>query len=199
MGKLIHVVLFNGYSLLQHPRIAGHVSTAPGVKAGPYYSDWEHVCLGTKEQPGRIPAAIALARELNADCLIWSTGATWLGTISEARYCFEQAFGDDRYSPYLYEDEEDWLRRISFIEEKSTNTATTMVEVKKILRDKFPDKEIMLHPISSANHMPRVVRDMNAAFADMPNVHFPWARTSYGGKTPADVVIYELGEPTRQI
>lgn len=199
---LKHVVLLNGYSLAEHPGLAG-IKNQKGEGVSGKSGDWEHVCLGTKEYPGRIPTVVQLARSLNATHLIWSTGATWKEEMSEARFCYQMAFGDRNSSPYLdeYEVENGWLESISLFEERSTNTSGTMIEVKKVLEERFADERIMLHLVSSANHMPRVMRDAIKVFDKMPNIILSGvpAGTSYGGKTPSDVVIYELGEPAKGV
>ena len=69
----------------------------------------------------------------------------------------------------------------------------------KLILERFTDETLMLHLISSANHMPRVMRDAIKIFGEMENVFLSGvpAGTSYGNKSPSDVVIYELGEPPR--
>lgn len=202
-----HIVFFNGYSLAENPALSG-VTNQKGEPVVGKFGDWEHVCahISAEERAGsdfhetlgRIPTTLMLALNLNADRIIWSTGATWLpdGT-SEAKYSFERALEIlPKYSSLLGPG---WLRRVSVLEEKSTNTATSMEEVLKLI---WPvDKPTMLHLVSSANHMPRVMRDAIKVFGKVSNVILSGvpAGTSYGGKTPADVVIYELGEPAREV
>ena len=54
----------------------------------------------------------------------------------------------------------------------------------------------MLHLVTSANHVPRVLRDATLAFADLANVVLTGvpAHTCYGGKAVADVEIRDLGD-----
>jgi len=99
-------------------------------------------------------------------------------------------------------DEREFVRSISILEERSINTATTMIAVKDMLLERFATKEaVMLHLVSSANHMPRVMRDAAQVFGDMIGVFLSGvpAGTSYGHKSPKDVVIYELGEPKPKV
>lgn len=195
-----HIVFFNGYSLAENPALSG-VTNQKGESIVGKFGDWEHVCTHRSaeelaggdfhETLGRIPTTLMLAMNLNADCVIWSTGATWLpdGT-SEAKYSLGRAL--EILPKYSSLRDPEWLRRVSLLEEKSTNTATSMEETLKMI---WPvDEPTMLHLVSSANHMPRVMRDAVKVFGGMSNIILSGvpAGTSYGGKTPADVGIDEL-------
>ncbi len=147
---------------------------------------------------GRIHTTLALAYEFDAVAILWSTGATWLpdGT-SEARYMFNQA--RSMYPERSIGRGGTWLRDISWFDEESLNTAHTMSVARRLMFEHYPKERVMLHHVSSDNHMPRVIRDATKVFGDMPGVILSGvpAQTSYGRKTPADVVIYELGEPPK--
>ena len=201
-----HIVLFNGYSLAENPGLSG-VTNQKGESVVGKFGDWEHVCTHISceelaggechDTLGRIPTALMLAANLDAEYIIWSTGATWLpdGT-SEAKYSFDHALKS--LSRCTTGRSADWLCEISIIEDRSTNTMTSMQEAFKLI---WPvDEPTMLHLVSSANHMPRVMRDAIKVFGKVSNVILSGvpAGTSYGGKGPEDVVIYELGEPPKE-
>lgn len=203
-----HVVLYNGYSLAENPQLSG-VTNKKGEPVTGKFGDWEHVCAEYSAEKvaggdlvytrGRIATALQVAAAVGAECIIWSTGSTWLPNgISEAEYSLELAYA---LLPLCCTTKtDDWLSQISIVEKQSVNTATTMEYVRDLLHNHAVDRSpVMLHLVSSANHMPRVMRDAIKVFGRMPNITLSGvpADTSYGGKTPADVVIYELGEPVR--
>jgi hypothetical protein len=192
-----HVIHCSGYSIAENPELPWVVDIKKQSKKG-NFGDWEHVCIGDGlyGDRGRIPTALVLAGFLEADCLIWSTGASWLPDGgSEARFSY--------YTGMKLLEEAAWnhliplIEKVSIFDEKSINTSTSMEVAAKLIKDRFADETVMLHLISSANHMPRVMRDAIKVFGGMENVFMSGvpAGTSYGNKTPADVVIYELGEP----
>jgi len=187
-----HVIFCNGYSLAEDPGV-GPVKKRNLELKSTSYGDWNKVCIGDGAGLGRIGRTLQLARLFPADVvIIWSTGATWINWASEAIMSFNTALS---MMPYP---EHDWLRNISILEEKSTNTFTSLENAREIIRHaEWGQDLMMLHLVSSANNMPRVMRDACKIFGNVHNIILSGvpAETSYGGKTPADVVIYELGEP----
>ena len=196
-------MLLHGYSLAENPEIAGTVTNKKGEPVKGKFHDWNTVCI-SPDRPwlnhelsswGRIPRAVALASELDVSQLIFSTGATWAEyQVSEARYMFMRAC---EILPLCARHRSElWLREIAVFEETSTNTFSTMEYVAKMLDTSSP---MMLHHVTSANHAPRVMRDASKVFGEMQNVILSVvpADTSYGHKTPSDVVIHELGEPAK--
>ena len=67
---------------------------------------------------------------------------------------------------------------------------------RKLIESRYPNDKVYVYLVSSANHSPRVLRDATKFFANsnIKPIGVP-ADTSYGGKGPEDVVIFELGQP----
>ncbi len=80
-----HVVHCSGYSLAEQGPDTGVVKR-DGAPARGRFHDWTEVCIGEPAagRLGRIPMAIAVAEIVRAELLIWSTGATYRGPLSEA-------------------------------------------------------------------------------------------------------------------
>lgn len=197
--QLQHIVLMNGYSLAENPALSD-VKDQDGKPVVGNFGDWDHVCIGKpSERLGRIPTAMYLAGTLRATCLIWSTGDTWLpGSVSEAKWSYEAGINflrsqkDMALIPLI--------ERISVFDAMSINTATTMYATLKFLRGRFYGESMMLHLVSSANHLPRVMRDAAKVFGAERDILLSGVPTgtSYGGKTPGDVVVYDLGQPPKR-
>jgi hypothetical protein len=144
------------------------------------FQDWQFVCLGDVGSSilGRIPMALRVA------------GATYINGLSEAevmmRCGIEYLNGKGLRT--------DTLRRISIIENDSTNTSTSMEAAVRLIRQRYGSNNLTCHLVTSANHAPRLARDAVVAFADLPNVIIGVvpAHTSYGHKCPSDVIIRDL-------
>src|SRR5215813_3047999 len=72
-AKVVHC---NGYSLAEDPRIPRdklHCISTEGM-----HRDWEYVCWGDPNigALGRIPMTLWLARHVDANLIIWSTGSS---------------------------------------------------------------------------------------------------------------------------
>ena len=215
MVKVRNVVVCNGYSLAENPDLSGDqfISNQKGELVVGKFGDWKKVCgvcsiPGNVErgyapfEQGRIATSLRIAHLVDAELLVWTTGTTWLpGRTSEAKYMFNRAHEMVSFATHAWRNES-WLDRISVLEEKSTNTATTMIEVKKLLDERFANDNpnavlndpVMVYMVSSANHIPRVIRDALEYFPTRYTLCGVSATTSYGGKTPKDVIIKELGE-----
>jgi hypothetical protein len=186
-----HVVHCSGYSLAERS-VSGVVTNHEGKVVHGKFFDWNIVCLGNpiRNILGRITMSVRLANRLRAECLIWSTGATYLSGRSEAEIMMETAFD------YLAAEQQpsDWLKSISVLEQESINTMTSMQLASQIVRDRFAIDEVMVHLVTSQNHAPRVARDGAIAFSAQPNaiLSIVPANTPYGGKGPSQVSVQEL-------
>lgn len=215
---MIPIVHVNGYSLAEIPGKKAHDQL--GKRAVCRFGDWERVCWGNRTVGtlGRIPTALFLARTIGARRIIWSTGATReQDGIFESEYLYERALGSyealmgdfpHRCTPALWKNEKSyraWLRRISELETDSTNTPTSMMRAYEIVRDRYKNEDVMFYTVSSANHLPRVLRDACVAFgigtrpgghsSGLPRVVVAVpAETNYGGVTVSETVVRDLGD-----
>src|SRR2546425_306902 len=108
-----HVVHCSGYSLAE--KYEGATNKLGEAIDGRFH-DWDRVCVGAPQSGllGRIPMALRIAALLPADVIIWSTGETYFGQLSEAEIMLQTAienFGDI-LSP-------ESVLRISIIEKES--------------------------------------------------------------------------------
>jgi len=156
-----------------------------------------------------------LARHVDADLIIWSTGASRiiggdyeatvflnraLQSFAQLKRDFPDRFGDDWWpSEALYQD---WIRAISTTEITSQRTSDSFIEARKIIEDRFDSKPLTLYSVSSANHAPRIFRDGLIAFEYGISLRSPSqnmtlcavaAETCYGGGTIRDVQVDDLG------
>src|SRR5262245_13918706 len=71
--KVVHC---SGYSLAKTPRISRDKLQCRSTEGK--YGDWEYVCWGDPNTGalGRIPMTLWLARHVDANLIIWSTGAS---------------------------------------------------------------------------------------------------------------------------
>jgi hypothetical protein len=186
MRRIVHC---SGYSLAE--KRSGAVDRA-GKPVAARFNDWDEVCLGDPRRGtlGRIPKALRVANRTEAECIIWSTGATLLDHSCEAEFMFNTAL---TLVPDLVSREH--LRRISILEAESTNTFSSMVHAHRLISGRYGDDNLALFLISSANHAPRVARDAAVLFARASKMilNVVPAHSSYGGKRPEDVRILELG------
>lgn len=215
MIKIVHI---NGYSLGEDPRHSGVVDHA-GQEKERRFGDWEHVCWGDPEKGllGRIPTALRLARDIGADKIVWSTGASRLGKAQwEADVMFDVAhqsydrlakdFPEDFVSPWFTKSSfRKYLERTRVNDIVSTNTLSSLQWLHKYVRQAFSRGEpVHVYSVTSANHVPRTARDIAIAFGygtgSRPD-HY-WGRTMvsvwpamtcYGDKTIHSVLIKELG------
>ncbi len=187
-----HIVHCSGYSLAEHGPDTG-VIKRDGMPARGRFHDWMEVCIGDPAagRLGRIPLAIRVADIVGAELLIWSTGATYRGQVSEAEILMQAGLD---YLDRVGRPAEP-IRKISVLEAESVDTFTSMTAAARMIEHRFGDEPLMLHLVTSANHAPRVARDAAVAFSAKPQVLLSIvpAHTSYGGKQPTDVVIHELG------
>jgi len=72
-AKVVHC---NGYSLAEDPRIPRDELECISTEGT--HRDWEYVCWGGPKLGalGRIPMTLWVARHVNADLIIWSTGSS---------------------------------------------------------------------------------------------------------------------------
>ena len=211
-AKVVHC---NGYSLAEDPRIPRdklHCISTEGT-----HRDWEYVCWGDPNigALGRIPMTLWLARHVDANLIIWSTGSSRivggdyeatvflyraLESFAELKRDFPDRFVDDWWSSEaLYRD---WIRAISTTEITSQRTSDSFIEARKIIDDRFDSKPVTLYSVSSANHAPRTFRDELIAFEYGTGSQSPRqkmtlcavaAETCYGGGTIRDVQVDDLG------
>jgi uncharacterized protein (DUF302 family) len=155
------------------------------------YFDWDYVCLGdpARAQLGRISMTLRLAAILKAECIIWSTGATYLEGASEGEVMMNTALRLAEQTGLSAP-----LKAISILEQESENTFSSMQAAAEILKTRFGGQEIMLHLVTSANHAPRLARDATIILKCQPNTFISVvpAHTSYGGALPCHVTIQEL-------
>jgi hypothetical protein len=213
--KLVHV---NGLSLADDPRLTGVVNQHNEPMQGKF-GDWEKVCWGdpAKGLLGRIPTALRLARDINADRIVWSTGATRVKRQEvEAEVLYERAFtgykklAEDfpEYFTSLWYTARAYrlcLQRTRVLDTQSTNTLTSLQWLAAYVRREFNAGEpIMVYSVTSANHTSRVARDIAIAFGygtgSQPD-HY-WGRTTvsvvpamtcYGEKNIHQVIVKDLG------
>jgi hypothetical protein len=157
--------------------------------------DWLHVNFGARfDGMGRVPAALLCAAHVQADRIIWSTGATYRaldgeivkrkcpgvvlppapqGAFSEARETYALARkwllrGAFRMFPEFEQFDLDELEaRVaerSVLEEASYDTATSLMEAVRLINEVFEGEPGVVYTVSSANHMPRVLRDAMAVW-----------------------------------
>ena len=212
-AKVVHC---NGYSLAEDPRIPRdklHCISTEGM-----HRDWEYVCWGDPNigALGRIPMTLWLARHVDANLIIWSTGSSRiiggdyeatvflnraLRSFAELKRDFPDRFGDDWWSSeILYQD---WIQAISTTEITSQRTSDSLIEARKIVVDTFDSKPVTLYSVSSANHAPRIFRNELIAFEYGTSFRSPRqnmtlcavaAETCYGGGTIRDVQVDDLGK-----
>jgi len=212
-AKVVHC---NGYSLAEDPRIPRdklHCISTEGT-----HRDWEYVCWGDPNigALGRIPMTLWLARHVDANLVIWSTGSSRiiggdyeatvffnraLRSFAELKRDFPDRFGDDWWSSeMLYQD---WIEAISTTEITSQRTSDSLIEARKIVVDTFESKPVTLYSVSSANHAPRIFREELIAFeygtgfrSSRQNMTLcaVAAETCYGGGTIRDVQVDDLGK-----
>jgi hypothetical protein len=157
-----------------------------------------------------------LARHVDANLIIWSTGSSRiidgdyeatvffkhaLQSFEELKKDFPDRFGDDWWSSeVLYRD---WIQAISTTETTSQRTSDSLTEARKIVVDRFDSKPVTLYSVSSANHAPRVLRDELIAFEYGTRFRSPSqnvtlcavaAETCYGGGTIQEVRVDDLGK-----
>ena len=211
-AKVVHC---NGYSLAEDPRIPRNKLQCISTEGT--HRDWEYVCWGDPNTGalGRIPMTLWLARHVDANLIIWSTGASRiiggdyeatvflnraLQSFAELKRDFPDRFGDDWWSSEaLYRN---WIRAISTTEITSQRTSDSFIEARKIIQDRSDSKPLTLYSVSSANHAPRIFRDELIAFEHGTGLRSPRqnmtlcavaAETCYGGGTIRDVQVDDLG------
>jgi hypothetical protein len=185
-----HIIHCSGYSLAENQRFHGVVNRQGEPVQGKYF-DWDYVCLGdpTRARLGRISMTLRLAAILKAECIIWSTGATYLEGVSEAEVMMNTALSLGEQTGLSAP-----LKVISILEQKSKDTFGSMEAAAEILEARFGGQEIMLHLVSSANHVPRLAREATITVGSQPNTFISVvpAHTSYGGGLPCHVTIREF-------
>ena len=212
-AKVVHC---NGYSLAEDPRISRDKLQCISTEGK--YRDWEYVCWGDPNTGalGRIPMTLWLARHVDANLIIWSTGSSRiiggdyeatvflnraLESFARLKRDFPDRFGDDWWSSEaLYRN---WIRAISTTEITSQYTSDSLIEARKIVVERFGSKPVTLYSVSSANHAPRVLRDELIAFeygkpsrSRRQNMTLcaVAAETCYGRGTIGDVQVDDLGQ-----
>lgn len=210
-----NVVHCNGYSLAEDPRIPP--DRLECVSTEGTHRDWEYVCWGNPNVGalGRIPMTLWLARHVDANLIIWSTGSSRivggdyeatvffkraLQSFAELKRDFPHRFGDDwESSETSYQR---WIEAISITEIKSQRTCDSLIETRRIVVDRFGSKPVTLYSVTSANHAPRVLKEELIAFEYGTRFRSPCqnmtlcavaAETCYGGGTIPDVQVDDLG------
>lgn len=216
-----HIIHVSGYSLVHHPKLEG-VLDHQGQPASGGFGDWEHVCWGDPAYKllGRIPKTLLRAFETrSADTfIVWSTGASRLNGVSEARWMFDVAMAridsiPDQFPDHFREGRwfpahatpgvmRSWLRDISMFEESSTNTLSSMRMLSDMLDGPLSSDRVQVLLVSSRNHVSRLARDAERAIMHGPRgtqalshieLDYSAAHTCYGGKTIADTQVNDLG------
>ena len=156
-----------------------------------------------------------LARHVDANLIIWSTGSSRivggdyeatvffkraLQSFAELKRDFPHRFGDDwESSETSYQR---WIEAISITEIKSQRTCDSLIEARRIVVDRFGSKPVTLYSVTSANHAPRVLKEELIAFeygtrfrSSCQNMTLcaVAAETCYGGGTIPDVQVDDLG------
>ena len=211
-----HIVHVSGYALAQHPQLH-YVVDREGQPATGKFGDWEHVCWGDPSSGalGRIPTALWYARQVAADRLVWSTGCQRIKDGAwEAEFFFERAMTSferlqadfpHRFGKHWFPSsrrQRSWLGSITALDTESTITSASMEWLARYVRKEVTGA-VTVHLISSANHVPRVLRDAMKSFNyDYGEENFHQrvtligvpAETNYGRKWVHDVVIRDLGD-----
>src|SRR5215831_10813969 len=195
--KIVHC---SGYSLAEDPRISRDKLQCRSTEGK--YRDWEYVCWGDPNTGalGRIPMTLWLARHVDANLIIWSTGSSRIIGGDYEATVFLNRFSDDWWSSEA--SYRDWLRAKSTTEITSQRTSDSLIEARKIIDARFDSKPLTLYSVSSANHAPRIFRDELTAFEYGTGLRSPRrnmtlcavaAETCYGGGTIRDVQVDDLG------
>jgi len=216
MAEEFTVVHVNGYGL-HHGGVKGSVKLAE--KRVPNFRDWMHVMYGEprNDSMGRVPKALLCARREEADAIVWSTGSSRSreGTI-ESEYLFNKAI---EWYPRMLSDFpsfrglwasdkrfDAWMGARSSFDRKSMTTFESIEVLETIVREEMnvlPATSLKVISITSANHAPRVQRDLADRFdvgtgaprywSDI-TLHVVPAETNYGNKWVRDVVVQDLGK-----
>jgi hypothetical protein len=213
IAKVVHC---NGYSLAEDPRISRDELQCISTEGT--HRDWEYVCWGDPNigALGRIPMTLWLARQLDANLIIWSTGSSRiiggdyeatvffkraLHSFTELKRDFPDRFGNDWVSSEM--SYQNWIEAISVTEITSQRTSDSLIEARKIVVDRFDSKPVTVFSVSSANHAPRVFKEQLIAFEygigfQSPSQNMTLcavaAETCYGGGTIRDVQVDDLGK-----
>ncbi|MFZ2187589.1 MAG: hypothetical protein WAV46_03145 [Candidatus Moraniibacteriota bacterium] len=222
-SETVEVVVMVGYYASE---LGVEITKKDGSKIPSLYGDGHHVWWGSQNYPGRIPTGLWTAYRTQAAQIIWACCDSYLSDgMCEAEYM--QKYAIDRFDilqtdfPRLFDsagwfrsknDFESWIRDISVFDKKSSTTRTVMEEVIKIINEKFGDRTINIHFVTSANHASRVLRDAAAAFYEgvilnkdgtsrnvaerlrgSAMVNVVVAKTSYGEGNPIRTVVYDNG------
>lgn len=215
MKKIVHI---SGYNLREMKGVPS--INRSGALQQVTDGDWHHVCWGDtdKYQLGRIPMGLWAARHFIADTIVWSTGCSrrTSDNKSEARVTYETAYDNyldlhgnfpHRFSKRTWRTEQayhSWLTRHSVFEETSSNTIQSMNALRQMIRDDIGKSEhVIVYLVSSANHLPRVLRDAELAF-DIGSTTASFmqrvtlcaipAETNYGKGQIQDLQIDDLGK-----
>lgn len=143
--------------------------------------DWDHVCWGDADtyQLGRIPMGLWVARNFLADTIVWSTGcstrvadnkseAEVMYEVARERYLDLYGFFPHRFTKRTWRTEaayHAWLTRVSVFDNVSRTTSESMTVLRTKIRESVrATTPVIIYLVSSANHMPRVLRDAELAF-----------------------------------
>jgi hypothetical protein len=212
-AKVVHC---NGYSLAEDPRIPRDKLECISTEGT--HRDWEYVCWGDPKLGalGRIPMTLWVARHVNADLIIWSTGSSRVADGDyEATVFLNRALQSfaalKRDFPHRFEkgwlpseaSHREWIQAISTTETISQRTADSLIEARRLIAGRFGAEPVALYSVSSANHAPRILRDELKAFEYGTGSRSPCqnmtlcavaAETCYGRGTVQDVQVYDLGK-----
>jgi hypothetical protein len=211
-AKIVHC---NGYSLAEDPRISRNQLQCISTEGT--HRDWEYVCWGDPNMGalGRIPMTVWLARHVDANLIIWSTGSSRIiggdyeatvfykrahQSFAELKRDFPNRFGDEwGLSEMAYQN---WIEATSIMEITSQRTSDSFIEARKLVVARFDSEPVTFYSVSSANHAPRVFKEELIAFEYGTRLRSPCqnmtlcavaAETCYGGGTIPDVQVDDLG------
>jgi hypothetical protein len=153
------------------------------------------------DQLGRIPKAVSVALQEDADVMVFGTGASVKDNKKEGEYTrdfmLEHFLALEQFSRFQEVDlapVKPRFREISHAECCSQNTREEMEEAGKVFFDLGMEKVIL---VSSPTHISRCIRDALEVFRDekyytlRENLFATACDTSYLGGRVGDVVIFE--------
>ncbi len=209
-----NIVILHGYTLAE---TGEDTINRDGIVQVAKFHDWYHVMEGHESRLGRIPTALDLARHLKADHLIFTTGASrepngkWeaevIYEITQRYYKRLLSQFPHRFNKRTWRSEQAyrrWLEGIARFDTTSKNTSECLQVVQQMIRqDVLQRRErVMVYNVSSANHMPRILRDAGVAFKigthDAPLLQYVTmigvpAETCYGERFVGDTKVDDLG------
>ncbi len=209
MRSIVHI---SGYTLAEMPDTDAY--SRDNLALTGRIKDWEEVCWGKSTLLGRIPMGLWLARHFDAD-VIWSTGASkreddrWeaqvLADTAKERYERLHRQFPHRFTKRTWNSRdafESWMLRRSMFDTTSRNTSESMAIARNLISDIARRERVFAYFVTSANHLPRVMRDAEQAFGigigsspflSRVTLFGVPSETNYGGSYVASTVVRDLG------